>query len=308
MANSLSFEAETDRLDGMLDAMRQAMTEPADALARVADRLEIDPERVFASDSVKFQALVAQRNEAEIALARLIASLASGTEVCAEQFDRREMPDRMEKVIGFFSKLRMRQATEKRWRKLGLAEQVAAYLGQSDLLFGLVREQRAFLVAMRRAVESDLVQVISHRKQMIAGLEAENNEAVAAQSAVEDFIDFFHVFFNMLNDQIAAMNAMLNKLTIDSERRILLLDAFEGAMRVGRIDGAAIYRMPAAPCSRLLAGPAEQPHLAPLYDLFDKDILSLNETERRRGAVDEAFFARFDELLDKRDAAHYLKA
>ena len=67
--------------------------------------------------------------------------------------------------------------------------------------------------------------------------QAKEQELLAESQTLERYTSMFQTFVDSLNNQIAAQNTLINKLTIDTEQRIVLYKALEDSLEDGRAAG-----------------------------------------------------------------------
>ena len=67
--------------------------------------------------------------------------------------------------------------------------------------------------------------------------QAKEQELLAESQTLERYTSMFQTFVDSLNNQIAAQNTLINKLTIDTEQRIVLYKALEDSLEDGRPAG-----------------------------------------------------------------------
>jgi hypothetical protein len=125
----------------------------------------------------------------------------------------------------------------------------------------------------------------------------------------------FQTFVDSLNNQIAAQNTLINKLTIDTEQRIVLYKALEDSLKTAaqqdvahkintlgsQVDNTAEETMAGI-------GAAAQKHIADLLEMHEKSMVMTADIQRRKKLADEAFARRFDEVMKKHNAANYVRA
>ena len=61
--------------------------------------------------------------------------------------------------------------------------------------------------------------------------QAKEQELLAESQTLERYTSMFQTFVDSLNNQIAAQNTLINKLTIDTEQRIVLYKALEDSLK-----------------------------------------------------------------------------
>lgn len=144
--------------------------------------------------------------------------------------------------------------------------------------------------------------------------QAKEQELLAESQTLERYTSMFQTFVDSLNNQIAAQNTLINKLTIDTEQRIVLYKALEDSLKTAaqqdvahkintlgsRVDTAAEETMAGI-------GAAAQAHIGDLLEMHEKNMLSTKDIQRRKQLADDAFARRFSEVLEKHNSANYVK-
>ncbi|MEM5494819.1 hypothetical protein [Hoeflea sp. AS16] len=145
--------------------------------------------------------------------------------------------------------------------------------------------------------------------------QAKEQELLAESQTLERYTSMFQTFVDSLNNQIAAQNTLINKLTIDTEQRIVLYKALEDSLKTAaqqdvahkintlgsRVDTAAEETMAGI-------GAAAQAHIGDLLEMHEKNMLSTQDIQRRKKLADDAFARRFSEVLEKHNSANYVKS
>ena len=121
--------------------------------------------------------------------------------------------------------------------------------------------------------------------------QAKEQELLAESQTLERYTSMFQTFVDSLNNQIAAQNTLINKLTIDTEQRIVLYKALEDSLKTAaqqdvahkintlgsKVDNAAEETMAGI-------GAAAQKHIGDLLELHEKNMV----VDRRHPAPQEA--------------------
>lgn len=145
--------------------------------------------------------------------------------------------------------------------------------------------------------------------------QAKEQELLAESQTLERYTSMFQTFVDSLNNQIAAQSTLINKLTIDTEQRIVLYKALEDSLKTAaqqdvahkintlgsRVDTTAEETMAGI-------GAAAQKHIGDLLELHEKNMVATGDIQRRKKLADDAFARRFDDVLRKHNAADYVKA
>ena len=145
--------------------------------------------------------------------------------------------------------------------------------------------------------------------------QAKEQELLAESQTLERYTSMFQTFVDSLNNQIAAQNTLINKLTIDTEQRIVLYKALEDSLKTAaqqevahkintlgsKVDNTAEETMAGI-------GAAAQKHIGDLLELHEKNMVSTADIQRRKKLADDAFARRFDEVMRKHNASDYVQA
>jgi len=144
--------------------------------------------------------------------------------------------------------------------------------------------------------------------------QAKEQELLAESQTLERYTSMFQTFVDSLNNQIAAQNTLINKLTIDTEQRIVLYKALEDSLKTAaqqdvahkintlgsKVDTTAEETMAGI-------GAAAQKHIGDLLELHEKNMVATADIQRRKKLADEAFARRFDDVMKKHNASHYVQ-
>ncbi len=142
--------------------------------------------------------------------------------------------------------------------------------------------------------------------------QAKEQELLAGSQTLERYTSMFQTFVDSLNNQIAAQNTLINKLSIDTEQRVILYKSLEDSLKTAaqqkvahqintlgsKVDTAAEETMAGI-------GAAAQSHIADLLELHGKNMQSTKEIQRRKQLADEAFARRFSQVLEKHEKSDY---
>lgn len=145
--------------------------------------------------------------------------------------------------------------------------------------------------------------------------QAKEQELLAASQTLERYSSMFQTFVDSLNNQIAAQATLINKLTIDTEQRIVLYKSLEDSLKTAaqqdvahkintlgsQVDNAAEETMAGI-------GAAAQKHIGDLLEMHEKNMVASADIQRRKKLADEAFARRFSEVMKQHDAGRYVRA
>ena len=144
--------------------------------------------------------------------------------------------------------------------------------------------------------------------------QAREQELLAESQTLERYTSMFQTFVDSLNNQIAAQNTLINKLTIDTEQRIVLYKALEDSLKTAaqqdvahKINTLGSQVDTTAEQTMAGIGAAAQRHIGDLLELHEKNMVATADIQRRKKLADDAFARRFDEVLRKHNAADYVK-
>ncbi len=144
--------------------------------------------------------------------------------------------------------------------------------------------------------------------------QAKEQELLAESQTLERYTAMFQTFVDSLNNQIAAQNTLINKLTIDTEQRIVLYKALEDSLKTAaqqdvahRINTLGSQVDTAAEETMAGIGAAAQRHIGDLLEMHEKNMLATQDIQRRKKLADDAFARRFQGVMEKHNAANYVK-
>ena len=144
--------------------------------------------------------------------------------------------------------------------------------------------------------------------------QAREQQLLAESQTLERYTSMFQTFVDSLNNQIAAQGTLINKLTIDTEQRIVLYKALEDSLKTAaqqdvahKINTLGSQVDTAAETTMAGIGAASQKHIGDLLEMHEKNMVATQDIQRRKKLADEAFARRFDEVMKKHDAANYVR-
>jgi hypothetical protein len=144
--------------------------------------------------------------------------------------------------------------------------------------------------------------------------QAKEQELLAESQTLERYTSMFQTFVDSLNNQIAAQNTLINKLTIDTEQRIVLYKALEDSLKTAaqqdvahKINTLGSQVDTAAETTMAGIGAAAQKHIGDLLEMHEKNMVATQDIQRRKKLADEAFARRFDDVMKKHDAGNYVR-
>lgn len=144
--------------------------------------------------------------------------------------------------------------------------------------------------------------------------QAKEQELLAESQTLERYTSMFQTFVDSLNNQIAAQNTLINKLTIDTEQRIVLYKALEDSLKTAaqqdvahKINTLGSQVDTAAEETMAGIGAASQKHIGDLLELHEKNMVASADIQRRKKLADDAFARRFDDVMKKHNSADYVQ-
>ncbi len=143
--------------------------------------------------------------------------------------------------------------------------------------------------------------------------QAKEQELLAESQTLERYTSMFQTFVDSLNNQLAAQQTLINKLTIDTEQRVVLYKALEDSLKTAaqqdvahKINTLGNQVDTAAETTMAGIGAAAQSHIGDLLEMHEKNMVSTEDIQRRKKLADEAFARRFDEVMKKHNSAQYV--
>ena len=144
-------------------------------------------------------------------------------------------------------------------------------------------------------------------------MQAKEQELLAESQTLERYTSMFQTFVDSLNNQLAAQQTLINKLTIDTEQRVVLYKALEDSLKTAaqqdvahKINTLGNQVDTAAEETMAGIGAAAQSHIGDLLEMHEKNMVSTKDIQRRKKLADEAFSRRFEEVMDKHNSANYV--
>lgn len=360
MATLQNFDAEIEKTKGVVDQMRGKLEQSSVVLEQFAKAETKLGDVNFDIENARIQDVINQQKVMEANIADLIIGLEDATNVFGSEFESMKNYTGYEKFIGIFSKQKMQRMRTDRVRNMSLAGNLQELLSKSDMIVGILKEQKSILDQRYKTSEQSLIQVIERRKGTMANLEevqkrieaepllldienriaasteqkvrtelegersalateynekqAKEQELLAESQTLERYTSMFQTFVDSLNNQIAAQNTLINKLTIDTEQRIVLYKALEDSLKTAaqqdvahKINTLGSQVDTAAEETMAGIGAAAQRHIGDLLEMHEKNMLSTQDIQRRKKLADDAFARRFQAVMDKHNTANYVK-
>lgn len=144
-------------------------------------------------------------------------------------------------------------------------------------------------------------------------MQAKEQELLAESQTLERYTSMFQTFVDSLNNQKAAQATLINKLTIDTEQRIVLYKALEDSLKTAaqqdvahKINTLGNKVDTAAESTMAGIGAAAQSHIGDLLEMHEQNMVSTKDIQRRKQLADDAFARRFGEVMEKHDKAEYV--
>ncbi len=199
-------------------------------------------------------------------------------------------------------------------RKRTIEELTATQKRIEELNPALLDVENRIAASTDQTVRADLEGERSRLATDYNQAQAKEQELLAESQTLERYTSMFQTFVDSLNNQIAAQNTLINKLTIDTEQRIVLYKALEDSLKTAaqqevahRINTLGSQVDNTAEETMAGIGAAAQRHIGDLLELHEKNMVTTADIQRRKKLADEAFARRFDEVLKKHNAADYVR-
>ena len=172
MATLQSFDAEIEKTRSVVSDMRSKL----DASSGVLDRFAKADAKIgdvnFDIENARIQDVITQQKVMEGNIADLIIGLEDATNVFGSEFESMKSYTGWEKFVGIFSKQSSQRMRTERVRNMSLAGNLQELLAKSDMIVGILKEQRGVLDQRYKSSEANLIQVIERRKNTMTNLEA----------------------------------------------------------------------------------------------------------------------------------------
>ncbi|MCU0830304.1 MAG: hypothetical protein MUC58_02090 [Rhizobiaceae bacterium] len=200
-------------------------------------------------------------------------------------------------------------------RKDAMARLEATQKTINDLNPALLDIENKIAASTNQKERADLEATRTQMATQYNEAQAKEQELLAESQTLERYTSMFQTFVDSLNNQLAAQQTLINKLTIDTEQRIVLYKALEDSLKTAaqqdvahkintlgdKVDTAAEETMAGI-------GAAAQKHIGDLLELHEKGMVASAEIQRRKKLADDAFARRFGEVLAKHNSANYVKS
>lgn len=141
---------------------------------------------------------------------------------------------------------------------------------------------------------------------------AEEQVLLAESQTYERYTAMFQQFVESLDNQIAAQNTLINKLTIDTTQRVGLYKSLEVSLKTAAQQEVAHKINTLGTAVDLQAeqtmagiGAAAQAQIASLLEMHSGTMGASADIARRKKLADDAFFRRYDDVKAKHEAASY---
>jgi hypothetical protein len=282
MARGKRIEDKAAALAAELDVLDGHLAEPAAEIAEVARSKRV-PEVWLDSRAEKhFSAHFNAWAEARRGMADLVDAVGRKVDAAMAPLEDKPPPTRIERLRLAVKGLISTPWGDSRPRQVGSLNQA---LLLSNTLHEMLLPRRERILAMRHAVESDLVELTGHRPLLVPAIIEAVEEPGPAAVQLEQCLQAVQDLVSHLNRQVLEMNVALNKLMIDTERAIVL----------------ATVLAESGPATPGVSNPSAEllPQLASLIALNEAGMLSSKDLERRRKRVDSRFAEVFGRDADE---------
>jgi hypothetical protein len=274
---------ELEALDRQIEAAAQDVADAARAKAFPEAWLNTTGENLVASISKAWAT-------ARQPLADLVSAVGKRVDRAMAPLEDKPKPTRSERLgLAWRNLVAMRRAGNTRSGAMSLDQALLL----SNNLHTVLVPRRKRVLELRNKVESDLLDMTGHRAALADAIgqssDPERREESTASARVEHCLTAIQNLTTHLNRQVIEMNALLNKLSIDTQRAVVLASVVaEDRPESARSEGLT---------------KAELPQLAQLISLNETGMLSSVGLQQRRGRID----ARFDDLFGEGAHARALR-
>lgn len=209
------------------------------------------------------------------------------------------------------SETSLRQVIERRKKAMDSLEQTQKRIEElNPMLMDLENKISATTDSKERAqLEGERSELATEYNQQ----QAKEQELLAESQTLERYTSMFQTFVDSLNNQLAAQQTLINKLTIDTEQRVVLYKSLEDSLKTAaqqdvahKINTLGNQVDTAAETTMAGIGAAAQSHIGDLLEMHEKNMVSTADIQRRKKLADEAFARRFDEVMKKHDSGAYV--
>ena len=205
----------------------------------------------------------------------------------------------------------LREVIERRKGTIAELESTQARIEELNPL--LLDMENQISVATDQTKRADLEGKRSEMATEYNAMQAKEQELLAESQTLERYTSMFQTFVDSLNNQLAAQQTLINKLTIDTEQRIVLYKALEDSLKTAaqqdvahKINTLGNKVDTAAETTMAGIGAAAQSHIGDLLEMHEKNMVSTKDIQRRKQLADEAFARRFEEVMQKHNKADYV--
>ena len=211
------------------------------------------------------------------------------------------------------SEANLRQVIERRKTTMDVLEQTQKRIEELNPLLMDLENQIAASTNQkdRTALEGQRSDLATEYNEM----QSKEQTLLAESQTLERYTSMFQTFVDSLNNQKAAQQTLINKLTIDTEQRIVLYKALEDSLKTAaqqdvahKINTLGSQVDTAAETTMAGIGAAAQKHIGDLLEMHEGNMAATADIQRRKKLADDAFSRRFDEVMKKHDAAHYVRS
>ncbi|MEM1365051.1 MAG: hypothetical protein AAGH82_04785 [Pseudomonadota bacterium] len=207
----------------------------------------------------------------------------------------------------------LREVIARRKRTIDDLEATQARIEEiNTLLMDLENKMSASTDSSERAeLESQRSELATEYNQK----QAQEQSLLAESQTLERYTSMYQTFIDSLNNQLAAQETLINKLSIDTEQRIVMYKALEDSLKTAaqqdvahkintlgsRVDTAAEETMAGI-------GAAAQSHIGDLLEMHEKSMVSTQDIQRKKQLADDQFNRRFAEVIEKHNSGEYRAA
>jgi hypothetical protein len=171
MLDTKTFDAEIEKTKSMLEETRSKMEQSGQVLQEIAESETIG-ELDFDIENARIEDVLRQQKIMEGNIADLIIGLEDVTNSFGDEFKNMQEFSLSEKLVGMFSRTKAKAMRNERVRTTSLAGNLQDLLAKSNMIVGILKEQKSVLESRYGKSEESLKTVISRREQVTDDLKA----------------------------------------------------------------------------------------------------------------------------------------
>jgi hypothetical protein len=332
---SLPFDSKFEAARGLAESLRVETGRCVDVMRAFADAAAQSSDETFPEQNGRFKDFAAAREQLDGLLAELVFALDRTTAELSADLDGLLGLTLREKLAGWLSRQRMRRLHDDRVRNAPVVEWIVDLLAKTDVLAGLIGEQRRFLADRHREAELALTDILQERRRLADSIDAArvrvkelNAKALVTQGRIGVYggkaqWDRMEEERRELKAEAARLSAQEREMREESQRRerfTIMFQSFADSLNGGIAACNVLSRKLAIdteerlviyqaqvdtdrPEARARIRPELFANIAGPISLFEKGMLVPQDLERRKGHADREFGKRFPAYAEQHAGA-----